>query len=423
MSASPVRAEEIARADLQTAESPQPLSRYSPQKAPSLLKHDERRYWQTEAQDQFSKLLAHAVEAIICTTAQGRIRLFSRGAEKLLGYSAANMIGRPIQMLLPRHELRRLRLLMRREREGVQDFETIVTHQNRKNVPVRLSISCVPHQNGKPEAFLAILHELSSWRAAEQQLRQRSDELENYVHLVTHSLKTPIVSMQGFANLLREELGPQLGEEHAHFLERILHNAGVMENLIVDLFEFSRFGRSAAKLEWCDARELISNVLNDLRVYEWAAAGHGEKTIPPGKIEQAEIILPPRLPHLLADPPALRAVFENLLSNALKYRRPEARLRVEIGWQEQPRFHVFWVSDNGMGMPAEFQAKAFELFQRGPHVHHIAGTGAGLAIVRRIVENHHGMIRLESTPGQGTTVYFTLPKLELRGEDISALAA
>ncbi|NUM78076.1 histidine kinase, partial [candidate division KSB1 bacterium] len=114
---------------------------------------------------------------------------------------------------------------------------------------------------------------------------------------------------------------------------------------------------------------------------------------------------------------------ENLLSNALKYRRPEARLRVEIGWQEQPRFHVFWVSDNGMGMPAEFQAKAFELFQRGPHAHHIAGTGAGLAIVRRIVENHHGMIRLESVPQQGTTVYFTLPKLELRGEETSALAA
>lgn len=423
MSASPVRAEEIARADLQSAESPQRLSRYSPQKAPPLLKHVERRYWQAEAQEQFSKLLANSVEAIICTTAQGRIRLFSRGAEKLLGYCAANMTGRPIHMLMPRRELRRLRLLMRREPEGVQDFETNVTHQNQKTVPVRLSISCVPDQNGKPEAFMAILHELSSWQAAEQQLRQRSDELENYVHLVTHSLKTPIVSMQGFANLLREELGPQLGEEQAHFLERILHNAKAMETLIVDLFEFSRFGRSAAKLEWCDARELINGVLHDLRAYERATAGQGEKTFPPEKPEQAEFLLPPRLPHLLVDPPAMRAVFENLLSNALKYRRPDTPLRVEIGWQEQPRFHAFWVSDNGMGMPAEFQVKAFELFQRGPQVHHIAGTGAGLAIVRRIVENHRGMIRLESTPGQGTTVYFTLPKLELRGEDISALAA
>lgn len=423
MSASPVRAEEIARTDLQTAESPHRLSRYSPQKAPPLLKNAERRYWQSEAHEQFSKLLAHAVEAIICTTARGRIRVFSRGAEKLLGYGAASMIGRPIQTLLPRHELRRLRLLMRREREGVQDFETNIIHETQKLVPVRLSLSCVPDHHGKPEAFMAILQESSSWRTAEQQLRQRSDELENYVHLVTHSLKTPIVSMQGFAKLLREELGPQLGEEHAHFLERILHNAGVMEKLIVDLFEFSRFGRSAAKLEWCDARELINSVLNDLRAYERATAGQSKKNCSSEKLEQAEFMLPPRLPQLLVDPPALRAVFENLLSNALKYRRPEAPLRVEIGWQEQPRFHAFWVCDNGMGMPAEFQAKAFELFQRGPHVRHIAGTGAGLAIVRRIVENHHGMIRLESAPGQGTTVYFTLPKLELRGEDISALAA
>ncbi|MGH7493947.1 MAG: sensor histidine kinase [bacterium] len=251
-------------------------------------------------------------------------------------------------------------------------------------------------------------------RAAEAELQRREKELENLVFVISHSLKTPIVSIQGFANLLHEELQSRLGEEYVHFLERIQKNAALMEKMILDLLEFYRLGHETTKLDWCDLQEIVSHVVNDMKLLEQTSLSPSEFTAPAAgtKMAEAEFAMPAHLPRLLAEANGLKAVFENLLSNAMKYRRPEAPLRVEVGWQEQPRFHAFWVRDNGMGMEPAFQQKAFNLFQRAPNGGKIAGTGVGLALVRRIIENHKGMIKLDSKPGEGTSVYFTIPKLE-----------
>jgi signal transduction histidine kinase len=225
------------------------------------------------------------------------------------------------------------------------------------------------------------------------------EELENFVYVISHNLKTPIVSIQGFANLLLEELGPILDHEHLHFLERIRKNAALMDKMIHDLLEFSRLGRSPAKFEMVNAKDIVQSVIDEMHYLDQA---HDVEFLLP--------VEPAGLPCLYADASGLRTVFENLLNNAVKYRRPGAPLRIEAGWEEQSRFHVFWVRDNGMGMDPAFHAKAFDLFQRGPNVRQIQGTGVGLAIVRRIVENHKGLVRLDSKPGEGTTIYFTIPK-------------
>ncbi len=262
--------------------------------------------------------------------------------------------------------------------------------------------------------FFARLDPAWQQRQAEAGLQRREKELENLVFVISHNLKTPIVSIQGFANLLREELGPHLGEEHAHFLDRIQKNAGLMEKMILDLLEFYRLGREAAKFEWVDVQGLVSRVIDDLKLLEQTSVSPSEfgKPVAGEKNVKTEFVLPPRLPQIVAEAGGLKLIFENLLNNAMKYRRPEAAPRIEIGWQEQPRFHAFWVCDNGMGMEPPFLQKAFNLFQRGPHAGKIAGTGVGLALVRRVIENHQGLIKLDSKPGEGTTVYFTLPKLD-----------
>ncbi len=231
--------------------------------------------------------------------------------------------------------------------------------------------------------------------------RSSMEELENFVYVISHNLKTPVVSIQGFANILQEEVGPALEIEHQHFLERIQKNAATMEKMVLALLEFSRLGRTAIKLERVNVKTLVQGIIDEMC---WRRqAGEVEVVFPQQTAEP---------PSLLADGAELKVVFENLINNAVKYRRSEAPLRIEIGWEEQPRFHVFWVRDNGMGMDAAFQAKAFDLFQRGTNVGQIAGTGVGLTIVRRIVENHQGLVRLHSKLGEGTTIYFTLPKLE-----------
>jgi signal transduction histidine kinase len=247
--------------------------------------------------------------------------------------------------------------------------------------------------------------------SAELENRRRDEEQENFVYVVSHSLKTPLAAIQGFANILYDELGPHLSAEHRHFLERLRQNAALMEKMVLDLLEFSRLGRYPFTFEMVEVSALVENVIEDMRLL--------------GQFHDVEFTFSPKnfdKLRLYADADELKTVFENLLTNAVKYRRANAPLRIEIGWDEQPRFHALWVRDNGMGMEPAFQAKAFELFQRGANVGQIPGTGIGLAIVRRIIENHHGLVRIESKLGAGTTIYFTLPKLDAPPATVSRKA-
>lgn len=234
---------------------------------------------------------------------------------------------------------------------------------------------------------------------AERVNRRREEEQEDFVYVVSHNLKTPLAAIQGFANILHEELGPHLNAEHRRFLERLRQNAALMEKMVLNLLEFSRLGHYPFTFEKIGAKTLLQVLIEDMRLL--------------GQLRQVDVIFAPvgeNEPQLYADGDELRTVFENLLTNAVKYRRPDVPLRIEIGWEEQPECYTFWVRDNGIGMDEAFQAKAFELFQRGANAGQVQGTGIGLAIVRRIIENHQGTVGLASKLGEGTTISFALPK-------------
>jgi PAS domain S-box-containing protein len=355
-----------------------------------------------ENQDYFAGLLRSSTDAIVTTDRNGRIIFFNAGAENLLGFRAEEMQGQPVTKLVRNGMTALRKLLLHLLRNGgVQQGELEVITSDKETIPISLAISRVVSARGTVNGFLGIGKDISQRRAAELEIRRRSEELENFVYVISHNLKTPIVSIQGFANILQEELGPGLDNEHQHFLTRIRNNAAVMEKMILDLLEFSRLGRAPMKFEMVSVKDIVESVIDEISCL--------------GQPPQCEFNLPNKsrgLPCIYADSSGLKTVFENLLNNAVKYRRREMPLRIEIGWEEKKRFHVFWVRDNGMGMDLAFHAKAFDLFQRGPNVGHIPGTGVGLAIVRRIIESHKGVVRLDSKPGEGTTIYFTLPKLE-----------
>jgi PAS domain S-box-containing protein len=364
---------------------------------------NNRLYQQVKkSRDYFEGLLLSSVDAIVTTDRRGNIIFFSPGAENLLGYRALEMPGQPVTRLLRDGSDKLRRSLLNLLRKGdVQHCELDIINSDKETIPLSISISRVLNGRGTVEGFLCIGKDISQRRAAELEIKRRGEELENFVYVISHNLKTPIVSIQGFANLLQEELGPMLDSDHLHFLDRIQKNAALMEKMILDLLEFSRLGRSPVKFEMVNVKEVVQGVIDEMFFL--------------GKIRDVEFTWPRKpleLPRVYADGAGLKTIFENLLNNAVKYRRPGVPLRIEIGWEEQTRFHVFWVRDNGMGMEAGFLAKAFDLFQRGPNVGQIQGTGVGLAIVRRIVENHKGLVRLDSKPGEGTTIYFTLPKLD-----------
>jgi PAS domain S-box-containing protein len=363
-----------------------------------------------------AQLFRESLEAIVIVGGRGEIQLFSRGAERLLGYRAEDVMGKRALSLFVKGAYEVRQLLLQLDRQGfLQNYETQVYRSDHSAMALRLSLTSVRGENGRHAAFFILLHDDLPGREAELQLRRREEELENFVYVISHNLKTPIISVQGFANLLREELGGRLSEEHLHFLDRISKNAMHMEKMILDLLEFSRLGRELPQRGEVEVGEVLREVTEEMRLLHQIARKQEQSGA--RNLEPPEFVLPPQLPRLWADANGLKTVFQNLLSNALKYRRPEAPLRIEIGWQDLPRFHAFSVRDNGTGMEPLFQKKAFDLFQRGPHVGHVAGTGVGLAVVRRIVENHRGLVRLDSKPGEGTTVYFTIPKMSNLGQE------
>lgn len=351
----------------------------------------------TETKNYLENLLKSSADAIVTTDRRGRITYFSPGAEQMLGLTAKQALDRPITNFLYNgvQEAKPLFTELMRKKK-IQSYECDILHADGGRIPASLSLSQILNDDGALNGFLAIGKDVSARKAAEQESKRRGEELENYIYLISHNLKTPIVSIQGFVNLLLDEMGPSLNRQHAHFLERIQKNAAMMEKMIVDLFDFSRMARPELNLGVTRTQEIVQNVVDEMKVFD--------------SMRDVQFEIASDLPEIVADTEGIQIVFDNLISNAAKYRRPGVPAKITIGWQSQPRFFAFYVRDNGIGFDPAFRERAFALFQRGPNTGHIPGTGVGLALVKRIIENHQGLVRIESTPQAGTTVHFTIPK-------------
>ena len=233
-----------------------------------------------------------------------------------------------------------------------------------------------------------------------EKLAQANEELERFVFTVSHDLKSPIVSVQGFASILLNDFGSKLDEEGLHYLQRIQSNAKQMERLIHDLLELSRVGRVVNPFEPVDFNELVELVVAD---FQFQAQEKGVT------IEYAK-----DFPTVVCDRDRIVQVFSNLISNAIKYMGDTPEPRIEIGHFERDDDFVFYVKDNGIGIDPRYHKKIFDLFQSLKEIKDVEGTGVGLTIVKRIVENHKGKVWVESQKGKGATFYFTIPKQDLK---------
>ena len=229
------------------------------------------------------------------------------------------------------------------------------------------------------------------------QLEETNQELESFSYSISHDLRAPLRSIGGFSQAVLEDYGEDLGEEGTRYLNLVVSNAHKMNVLIDDLLRFSRYGRQRMSLSEFDPGELAQEVYDDLMM------GSGIKNL---KFE-----LQP-MPAIKADRSLLRQVYQNLISNAIKYSQKEGEARVIIGAMELEDKTVYYVKDNGAGFDMKYQDKLFVVFQRLHTDKEFEGTGIGLSIVQRIIHRHGGNIWAESAPGEGATFYFTLPPRE-----------
>jgi PAS domain S-box-containing protein len=248
---------------------------------------------------------------------------------------------------------------------------------------------------GKP-AILGNIVDVTDRKRMEEQLQKTNEELQDFVHVVSHDLKTPVISIYGFSDRLLRNYTGTLDEKGRKYLEHIMSSATRMEALVSDLLTFSRIGRMVSKIESDSSLDIVENVISDLR----------ERL----KKNGVELVVAEGLPTISCDRERLHQVFENLIGNAIKFTRTTEAPRIEIGYEDKEKFHQFYVKDNGMGIDPQNHRKIFEKFERLEEGEDEEGTGLGLAIVERIATSHGGKVWVESQKGKGATFYFTLPK-------------
>jgi PAS domain S-box-containing protein len=224
-------------------------------------------------------------------------------------------------------------------------------------------------------------------------LETANKELEAFAYSVSHDLRSPLRAIDGFSRILIEEHQTELDDEGRRYLSFVRDNAQKMGELIDDLLAFSRLGRAAMQKQMIDMKALAQRVVEDL----YAETEGRDVAIVIGD-----------LPSCRGDIALLKQVFANLLTNALKFTRRCQGARIEVGTQTQNGETVYFVRDNGVGFDMKYAHKLFGVFQRLHRAEDYEGTGAGLAIVQRIIHRHGGRVWAEGEEGKGATFYFTL---------------
>lgn len=226
-----------------------------------------------------------------------------------------------------------------------------------------------------------------------KELSSSNHDLEQFAYVVSHDLRAPLRALKAYSQFLKEDCAHQLDEIGLEYIEGIGESAQEMDQLVVDLLDYSRIGRIKVELSQVDVNQLLERVITSLNLRE-----------------HATIQLPTNAPIVPARAVRLEQILANLLSNAVKFLRPDVPPLIIVSCAEEENKWVFSIQDNGIGIEEKQFKKIFGIFQRLHTIDEFEGTGIGLAIVKKAVEEHRGEITVQSTVGEGSIFTFTWPK-------------
>ncbi|BDZ71602.1 PAS domain S-box protein [Methanobacterium petrolearium] len=257
-----------------------------------------------------------------------------------------------------------------------------------------------PDNKGNPKEMMGIVIDITDRKTVESELREtlkqlkRSNaELEQFAYVASHDLQEPLRMVISFLQLLQRRYDNQLDSDANEFIHFAVDGATRMQELINDLLTYSRLGRDTVKIEDVDTEDIIKQILIDSKVL----------------IEETHTLITYQdLPMIRADYTQMVQVFQNLIGNAIKY-QDNQQPKIHISAKRSGKDWIFKVNDNGIGIDPKHGDRVFRIFQRLHGRDEYEGTGIGLAIVKRIIEQHGGMIWYESAQGQGSKFYFTIP--------------
>lgn len=388
----------------------------------SERKHAERAV--NEYQARKSAILDAALDGVVTMDHAGRIVDFSRAAERMFGYSAAEVVGKTVAETIIPKRLRQEHWngLARFHQTGEgavlgRRIAIIGMRADGTEFPVELAISTT-HLPDQPVFFTAFIRDLTEQKRNEQallaakeqlanqalelehlvtvrtaELRSSIAELEAFTYSLSHDLRAPLRAMQSFSQILMADCREKLGSSELELLEKIASASARLDRLITDVLAFSRSSHEEIQVERVDVERLIRDVIKERP--EWSEA-------------HAEVVIESPLHPMLGHEASFTQCLTNLVENAVKFVPQGRKPRVRI-WSEQVEDGVrLWVEDNGIGIDSASQRRLFGMFQRLHAGQEYHGTGIGLAIVRKAIERMGGKVGVESEPGKGSRFWLQL---------------
>ena len=343
-------------------------------------------------------------DAIFSASIDGTITSWNQGAEQLYGYTVEEAIGQSILMLIPTERRTEYETFVAAITKGevIERMDTERIKKSGARISVSQTKSPIVDQEGNLLGVSVIARDITRILQADRELREShkslqriNEELEQFTYVASHDLREPLRTVRSFCELLAEKYRDQLGNEANQWIDFVVDGTKRMQAMIDDLLAYSRLDSSGPP-EPTDCALTVQNVLADLQI----AINNSKATVRVGD-----------LPIIAIEPSQLHQLFQNLISNAIKYRShapPQITVSVEpIGGEWR-----FCIADNGIGMKSEHCTKVFDLFRRLNSREEYEGNGIGLSVCRKIVQRRGGEIWVESKLGEGSSFYFTLPRNE-----------
>ncbi len=343
-----------------------------------------------------SAIVDSSDDAIISKDLNGTITSWNKSAERLFGYTAEEIVGRSVTLLIPPDRQQEEPRIIARLKAGerVDHFETLRRRKDGSLLDISLTISPVRDAKGNIIGASKIARDITERRRAEAEILRANRDLEQFAFSASHDLQEPLRSLKIYSELLARRYGDKLDGQALEFLGHLRSGATRMEVLVSDLLSYTQISKRETS-ETVDANAALAIVLESIA---------GSIAESGARIDSGPL---PRLPMRAAH---LQQLFQNLIGNAIKYRSPERTPEIHVAAESHADGWTFAVTDNGIGIAPEYKEKVFGLFKRLHTNEEYSGTGIGLAICQRIVAQYHGRIWVESESGQGSTFRFTIPR-------------
>lgn len=372
-------------------------------KAANAINQSERK--QKLAELHFKSVIESAPNAFIISDETGTITLINEQTEKIFGYTKEELVGQKIDLLVPT----KFRHCHPKNRHAYHSAPTVRyfgagrdLHGMRKDgteFPVEIGLN--PLTTADSTLILASVIDITKRKEQEAtinqqvlELQNKNEELEQFNYIASHDLQEPLRTVNNFIKIIEEDHGKELNPEIKLYLEHIDLATKRMSMLVRSLLDFARLGKNR-QLVYIDCNDILKDVVSDLNGLISASGAEVRYGV---------------MPHLYAYRLELRLVFQNLINNAIKFRKNDIPPIIKIHCHEEKNYYEFWVSDNGIGINPRYFERIFQIFKSLHKEGHFEGHGIGLAHCYKIVGLHMGKIWVESEPGEGSTFKFTISK-------------